>query len=175
LAESIDQLRDHLVEAGAWIEETVVSGNFSDRPYTQWIGTNGLSRPLDRKNESKEREEQLTIRQLVYRFFTNASVMSRLLDNPGIYGTHGIVEFIAKNSRSVAVLSKIASNNNLYAGSSNIGVPKALLTNPSKIPLSLLRAFIKPSYFNKVEFKRLVDSNPSIRPEVIAEIEEYIA
>ena len=174
LSEVIDLLRDHLLEAGAWIDGTVVSGSFSDRLYTQWIGTNGLSRPLDRKDESEEREKQLTGRQLVYRFFNNSSVMLHLLDNAEIYGTPGIVEFIAKNSRSVPVLSKIATYNNLYAGPNNAGVPRALLTNPSRIPLTLLRIFFKPSFFSKVDLKRLVDANSQMRPEVIAEIQDYI-
>ncbi|MBN1307423.1 MAG: hypothetical protein JXA18_05875 [Chitinispirillaceae bacterium] len=174
LGNVIDQLRDHLQNAGAWIEGTIASGSFSDRLYSQWIGTNGLSRPLDRKEETEEREKQLTVRQLVYRFVGNESVMYRLLDNPEIFGAPGIVEYIAKNSRSVMVLSKIASNNHLYAGPNNDGVPKALLTNPSSIPLSLLRIFFKPSFFSTAELRRLVDAYSSMRPEVIAEIREYV-
>lgn len=166
----IEQLRDHLLEAGAWIEGNVVSGNFSDRLYTQWIGTNGLSRPLDRKQESKERERQLTGKQLIYRFFNNESVMLRLLDNSEICMVSGAIEYIAKKSRSVPVLSKIASNSTLYAGSNNRGVPEALLINPSKIPLSLLRIFFKPSFFSTAELQRLVLANSQMRPELIAEI-----
>ncbi|MBN1577771.1 MAG: hypothetical protein JW913_14520 [Chitinispirillaceae bacterium] len=175
LGHVIDRLRDHLQDAGAWIEGTVAAGSFSDRLYSQWIGTNGLSRPLDRKEESEERKQQLTVRQLVYRFVGNESVMYRLLDNPEIFGMPGIIEYIAKNSRSVTVLSKIASNNNLYAGPNNDGVPKALLTNPSSIPLTLLRIFFKPSFFSKVELHRLVDAHSSMRPEVIAAIREFVA
>ena len=171
----IEQLRDHLLEAGAWIDDNVVSGNFSDRLYTQWIGTNGLSRPLDRKVESEERERQLTGKQLVYRFFKNESVMLRLLDNADIFGTSGVVEFIARNSRSVKILSKIASTNHLYSGPNNNGVPEALLTNPSKIPLSLLRIFFKPSFFSKVELRQLLITNSQMRQEVIAEIRNLIS
>jgi hypothetical protein len=171
----IDRLRDHLLEAGAWIEGETVSGSFTDRLYSQWIGTSGLSRPLDRKNESEEREKNLTIRQMVYRFFNNSSVMLRLLDNSEIIGTPGIVEFIAKNSRSAAVLSKIASNNNLYAGPNNAGVPAALLTNPARIPLTLLRIFFKPSFFSRMELKRLLVSSSQMRPEVVSELQEFLA
>ncbi len=166
----IDQLRDHLSEAGAWIEGSIASGSFSDRLYSQWIGTNGLSRPLDRKFESEERDRQLTGRQLVYRFFTNESVMVRILDNPEIFDTPGVVEFIAKRSRSVRVLSKIASSNNLYSGPANGGVPAALLTNPARIPLTLLRIFFKSSFFSHKDLKRLVEANSQMRPEVAAEI-----
>ena len=170
----IEQLRDHLLEAGAWIEGNVVSGSFSDKLYTQWIGTNGLSRPLDRKHESEERERQVTGKQLVYRFFNNESVMLRLLDNPGICCTPGVIEYIAKKSRSVRVLSKIASGSNLYAGSGNAGVPAALLTNPSKIPLTLLRIFFKPSFFSTIELERLILANSQMRPEVVADIKKVI-
>jgi hypothetical protein len=170
LSTVIEQLRDHLLEAGAWIEGNVVSGNFSDRLYTQWIGTNGLSRPLNRKQESEERERQLTGRELIHRFYNNESIILRLLDNPEISTIPGAIEYLAKRSRSVPVLSKIASNSNLYAGSNNRGVPEALLINPSKIPLSLLRIFLKPSFFNSSELQRLILTNSQMRPEVMSEI-----
>lgn len=174
LGEVIEHFRNHLVEAGAWIEGPMVSGSFTDKLYSQWIAANGLSRPLDRSCESAERERHLTVRQLVHRFFGNASVIGRLLDNPEINSSPGIVEYIAKNSRSGTVLSKIATNNKLYAGPGNAGVPRALLTNPTRIPITLLRIFLKPSFFNRVELERLISANPEMRQDVIAEIRHYL-
>jgi hypothetical protein len=72
----------------------------------------------------------------------------------------------------VLVLSKIASRNYLYAGPANAVVPRALLENPSPIPMDLLRQFIKPSFFSPAELRALLKRD--LRPDVLEEIRAYL-
>jgi hypothetical protein len=97
-----------------------------------------------------------------------------LLSDPRVFNKPGIVEQIAKSSRSLAVLQKIASTRELYTGQANTAVALALLKNPTNIPISLLRTFINSRYISLSEMRSLVNNRYNIRREVYGEIQRYL-
>ncbi|MDD5674720.1 MAG: hypothetical protein PHC61_11190 [Chitinivibrionales bacterium] len=173
---ALPALRDSIEQSGAWIDGTVVSGSFSDKLYSQWIGADGLCRPLHKPEEKQTLEPEMEIWQIVKLNISNDPFIARLLDNSVFYMTPGVVEYIALHSRSSMVLSKIASLNYLYAGAGNQNVPAALLKSPVTIPMSLLRQFLKPSFFSPAHLRMLLSAAVSeMRHEVIDEIQAYLA
>lgn len=170
---AIGSIGDMVTNGGAWVDGSVVSGNFSDRLYSQWIGPDMLTRPFQRAEQEKPEEKHVTYRQLISAHIHNDALIDKLLDVSTVYQTSGLVEYITTRSRSPRILTKIATRNNLHSGSGNGGVPRALLKNPAPLPIDLLRQFIKRSYFNMVELRTLLNDG-TIRPEVIKEIRGYL-
>ena len=80
----------------------------------------------------------------------------------------GVVEVIARGSRSLRVLLRIARTRKLHSGSANRNVPAALLQNPANIPLSALRAFLNLRYISRHELTRLARGGPETRREISA-------
>lgn len=169
--ENIETIRDQVVMGGAWIDGTVVSGNFSDKLYSQWIGHDMLSKPLEKKIE-QEMKPYLSFKDVITMHLHNETLIERLLDNSKVFSASGLVEYIAKKTRSLRVLTKIASTNYLYCGPANNGVPLALLKNPAHIPVKLLKQFLKPSYINTAELRNL--SLSDMRPDIAGEIRAYL-
>jgi len=155
---------------GAWFDGSIVTGDFSERLYSQWIDTDMLTRPLAESMETQRPAP--SYREIIATHINNDRLIERLLDNEYVYAGFGLVEYIARVSRSVLVLSKIASRNYLYAGPANAVVPRALLENPSPIPMDLLRQFIKPSFFSPAELRALMKRD--LRPDVLEEIRAYL-
>ena len=175
VGDTLPVLRDAIDQSGAWIDGTVVSGSFSDKLYSQWINVDGLSRPLHKPADQQQPEPEMEVRQIVKMNVSNDALMVRLLDNSRFYATAGVVEYITLHSHSSTVLSKIASSNVLFAGSGNQGVPAALLKSQVNIPLSLLRQFLKPSYFSSTQLRVLISSAASeMRHEIFSEIQAYL-
>ena len=170
---SIELIRGFVETAGAWIEGTTVSGNFSDKLYSQWIGPDMLTRPCA-LTAAAHPDPHLSIRDIVAAHVGNDRLIDRLLDVSRVYETGGLVEFIATRSHSVNVLSKIASRPFLYAGAANKGVPKALLRSPAAVPLDRLRHFLKPSFFPPSELSGMLRAG-GLRSEVATEIRSYLA
>jgi hypothetical protein len=168
----LEKIRSFVQNAGAAIDGTTISGNFSDRLYSQWVGHDNLTRPFEPAAVSAE---PLRFKDIVRIHINNEIIIGRLLDNPKVYSTPGLVEQIAAASRSVKVLSKIAIFNNLHCGAANQGVPRALLESPVNIPISLLRPFIRPSYFQIQELKQMIEGSATLRHEVFQEIRTYLA
>jgi hypothetical protein len=175
-ADAAEQIADHVRNGGAWLDGTVVSGSFTNRLYTQWIGHNLLTRPLHAVavGEGESDDERVDLKEIIRAHVGNDALVNRVLDNAKASSTPGLVEFVATRSRSIAVLSKIASRSELYSGAANTNVPKALLLNPTKIPLALLRKFFKPSFFSDRDMKHLVDGASDMRHEVALEIRHYL-
>lgn len=168
---AIPQIKNLVENGGAWLDGNIISGSFSNKLYTQWIGHDRLTRPLVATPVS---DEEVNIKDLILMHINNESLILRLLDNSKIYTTYGLVEYIATHSRSVNILAKIASFNNLYSGVANQGVPLALFKNSAKISLTLLRQFLKPSFFQKSELRDLLGEGSFLRPEVFHEIKMYL-
>ena len=164
----IDKIKPLLNGGGITLSGTVVSGTFSGSSYMTWIGTDMLTRKQE--NEAEEPSP----RDLITRCIRNDTLLLRLLDNPRIYGTPGIIEHIAYTSRSPAVLQKIATVRELYSGQANGGVPLALLKNPSHIPLSHLRQFINIRYITLNEMKGILHNPYGIRQEVYSEVKNFV-
>lgn len=174
--EAIEAIAGPVRNAGAFVEGSRISGNFTSRLYSQWIGHDLLTRPFEhaRRAIDGEDEQEETIKQLVRAHVGNDAIINRALDNAKAYSTPGLVEFIATRSRSVAVLSRIASRAELYSGQANGGVPRALMQNPASIPMALLRKFLRPSFFTPRELKSLVSGSSSIRSQIAREILAYL-
>jgi hypothetical protein len=97
-----------------------------------------------------------------------------ILDNPKWSGRNGTVEIIARGSRSVKILLRIARERRLHSGAANRGVPLALLENPTGIPLSALRAFLGPRYISHHDIGRLARAGSGVRQEIAREARELI-
>jgi hypothetical protein len=169
---AIEEIRTMAVNSGARVEGTVVSGNFSDRLFSQWTGPDRLTRPFHDVAKGGESGPP-NYRDMIAAHAQNDHLVDRLLDNSRVYETPGLVEYIAHKTRSVSILSKIASRNYLYSGSANGGVPRALLKNPAPVPVDLLRPFLQRSYFSMQDLHNIV-ADSGIRLEVTEMIEEHI-
>jgi len=169
--DSVESIKAFVENSGAWIDGTVISGSFTNKLYTQWIGNDMLTRPFEKVTQQSKDPD---LKDLIRMHLNNESLILQFLDNSKVYMKMGFVEYIATNTRSVNILTKIATCNYLFSGESNRGVPCALLKNPARIPLVLLRQFLKPSYFTNSELQCLVNDATSLRPEVIQEIKLYL-
>ena len=166
---AIDAVADFALGGGARIEGTVISGNFTDHLYAQWLGPDLLTVPV-KKSVSSE-SPHIQIRDLVRANVHNDVLIERLLNQSTVYSMPGMVEYLAVHSRSVTVLSKIATASHLHSGSANRVVPLALLKNPTHIPLAFLRHFLKPSFISQGELNMLARNPSGLRPEVAQEIQ----
>lgn len=171
---AISQLDDFVANSGAWIEGSVVSGNFSDRLYSQWIDHDMLTRPFEAGEAERQAEEfRPDYREIIVVHIHNDKLIERLLDNAKVYESLGLVELIVNKTRSVSILTKVATHNHLYSGSANANVPQALLRHPSKIPIDLLRPFVRRSFFTVPELRTLL-KEADLRPEVVKEIKQFL-
>ena len=109
---------------------------------------------------------------LVLSNITRDTLITSFLANPKCVRVPGLVECVVVNSRSVQILSLIASKRDLHSGHQNKGVPAALLRSRSKLPMTLLRRFIHIRFVAKSDLKDLAIRAP--RPEVLKEIGDYL-
>lgn len=147
---------------------SIINGSFSSGAYLQWLSHDMLTR------KPVAEEETPSPRELVMRCINNDSLLLRLLENPKVSGIPGMVEKIVNNSRSLAILQKIATIRELHSGHANHGVPIALLKNPTHIPLSQLRQFINTRYIPLVEMKEMLHNPFGIRRDIFTEIKTYV-
>ncbi|MBK9579301.1 MAG: hypothetical protein IPK50_18445 [Fibrobacterota bacterium] len=110
---------------------------------------------------------------LVLSNITRDTLITSFLANHKCVRVPGLVECVVVNSRSLQILSLIATKRDLYTGHQNKGVPAALLRSRSKIPMSLLRRFIHIRFVSRAELKDLAIRAP--RADVQKEIEMYLA
>lgn len=164
---NIGKVRSLIRNSGVKVEGTYLKGNFNESSFTQLIGNNMLSLQTGTQTEP-------TVREIVIRCMQNDILILGLLSDPRVFNKPGIVEQIAKSSRSLAVLQKIASTRELYTGQANTGVALALLKNPTNIPISLLRTFINSRYVSLSEMRSLVNNRYNIRREIYGEIQRYL-
>ncbi|MFP4162977.1 MAG: hypothetical protein ACLFQB_00970 [Chitinispirillaceae bacterium] len=148
------------------LQDNIIEGNYINDVLSSLLGTDLLT-VLPERGE-------IEVKDLVSRSIANDSVLLRLLDNPKVYSRPGLVEYIVKSTRSIAVLTKIASTRALYTGTANLGVPAALLKTPGMIPLSLLRGFISTRYVSIAELREIARSPHNVRREVFREVESYM-
>lgn len=109
---------------------------------------------------------------LVLSNITRDTLIASFLGNPRCTRVPGLVECVVVNTRSMQILSTIASKRDLHTGHQNKGVPAALLRSQSRIPMSLLRRFIHIRFVSRPELRDLALRAP--RPEVAKEIGEYL-
>ncbi len=168
--ETASVLRPALTGMGLKVVGSRVEGDFHKRTYVDLIGKDLLTRPYAHMVD----EGALDMKTLLAQNMGRDSVLEALLNNPKVYQSPGMVEFVANMTRSVPVLSKIAKSRFLHSGYANRDVPLALLNNPGNVPLSLLRPFIHTRYVPMVDLKHLGRRSAGIRPEVRREVEQYL-
>jgi hypothetical protein len=157
-----------VTSAGAEVEGNVVCGDFSTRTHSGWIGPDLLTVPLARK------PEPMSLRMLVANSMNREVLLGRLLENPKVYGTPGLVEKIVERSRSARIITRIARTPALHRGAANAAVPAALLRSPVNIPIELIRRFVSTRYVNLTELRKLSRIPSELRPAVAREISSYL-
>lgn len=166
--ERIGEIASMVTGAGAEIDGSFVCGDFSERTYSQWIGPDLLTIPLARE------PEPMSIRTLVASCMNREVLLSRLLENPKVYGTPALVERIVRRSRSVRIITEIARTPALHRGAANANVPAALLRSPVNVPIELIRRFVSTRYVNLTELRKLSRIPSELRPAVASEISSYL-
>lgn len=167
--DAINRIKPLLTSTTVTVNGTELSGTFTDSALTALVGSDMLSRHLE------EAAVEPSPRELVTRCISKDTLLLRLLDNPKVSGTPGLVAYVASACRSLNVLQKIARTLELYTGQANRDVPLALLKNPAHIPLLHLRPFISVKYVSLIEMKSLMHNPYGIRREVFEEIRQYVA
>ncbi len=165
-AEYTAELKNILNGTGAEVNGNRIRGDFTKNSFTQFTGDDNCTRELKIADE-------ISVREMVNRCMKNDTLLARLLDNPKVYNAPGLVERIALTSHSHFILLKIAVTRELYTGQANVGVPLALLKNPSNIPITQLRQFINPRYVSLLEMKDLIKNPFAIRREVFNEVQSF--
>lgn len=165
--ESTTELKSILNGSGVSINGNHLEGDFTKNSFNQLTGDDHCTRELKNSGE-------ISVREMVNRCLKNDTLLARLLDNPKVYNAPGLVERIAHTSHSHFILLKIAVTRELYTGQANVGVPLALLKNPSNIPITQLRQFINPRYVSLMEMKDLMKFPFAIRREVFNEVQSFI-
>jgi hypothetical protein len=167
VGDAIHNAKSVLKDQGIIFHDLSIYGNFNSIAINHLIGPDRLSRMLDSKQE-------YSIQELVIMGMRNDTLMCRLLDNPKMYNFPRIVDYVAKNSRSLMVLSKIAKTRELHTGLVNNSVPLSLIKNPTHLPLNLLRQFINPRYISLNEMKFLIRTPYGLRPDIYNEIKNFV-
>jgi hypothetical protein len=165
--ESTAELRNILNGSGAVVNGSSIEGDFTKNSFAQLTGDDHCTRQLKNSVE-------ISVHEMVNHCMKNDTLLARLLDNPKVYNSPGLVERIAHTSHSHFILLKIAVTRELHTGQANAGVPLALLKNPSNIPITQLRHFINPRYVSLIEMKDLIKFPFSIRREVFNEVQSFI-
>jgi hypothetical protein len=160
-------IKSFLNNSGAEIKGTTIEGHFMTNSFAQLTGDDHCTRDFRESGE-------ITIREMVNRCLRNDTLLARLLDNPKVYNSPGLVERIVQSNHSHFILQKIAITRELYTGQANAGVPLALLKNPANIPMSQLRQFVNPRYVSMMEMKDLLKFPFSIRREVFSEVQSFM-
>jgi hypothetical protein len=160
-----------LGEAKVEREGTHVLGNFGEVPYSSWIARDDLTRPYRSSNPDRISPD---VRSLVLANMHRDGILMKMLDDPKVFGTPGLVEAIVEGSRSVMVHTKIATRTELHAGSANGRVPAALLRSQVSIPTSLLRSLIHPSHLAFSEMKAMYRGRSALRHEVAEELHAFL-
>ena len=141
-------------------------------PPAHFIDIDQLPRDVDWTSISKE--QVVSYRTLVMTYLDNDNFIFELLNNPRILSQPGIIALIALRSRSMRILSIVATRRDLYTGYANKEVPVNLLQNPGKVPVSALRKFIHVRFIDKATLARFAGKGSSIRDEVRREIQHYL-
>lgn len=160
-----------LVEARVERDGTLVLGNFGEVPYASWIARDGLTRPYRSSNPDRIAPD---LKTTVLSNLHRDSILLKLLDNPKVYETPGLVECIVEGSRSILVHDKIATRRELHSGACNGRVPVALLRSPVSISTALLRSLIHPSIIAFSELRSLYRGRSALRHEVVEELHAFL-
>lgn len=158
-----------LDRAGAKVEGSTLSFSVSDLILPALLDAHTASVDLS----SGRKPPPPDWKGLVLSNITRDTLITSFLANHKCVRVPGMVECVVVNSRSLQILSLIATKRDLYTGHQNKGVPAALLRSRCKIPMNLLRRFIHIRFVSRAELKDLAVRAP--RADVQKEIEMYLA
>lgn len=168
--EAAPVLASALSSSGVKYKDSRLMGHFGKKLYPALVGRDLLTKPFLKAAD----EGMIDMKSVIAQNITRDSVIEALLNNPKLQQAAGLVAFIAENSRSVPILSKIAKNRALHTGYANREVPLALLRSPCTIPISLLRPFINSRNVPMIELKHLARAKTGVRRDVKQEVEHYL-
>jgi hypothetical protein len=137
--------------------------------WPEWVNPAGL--PITPAAWKEEESPLLILRSRVQ----DDAFCERILSNDRWNCRQGVVEIIARGSRSLKILLKISGSRKLYAGAANRNVPLALLENPTSIPLSALRSLLNLRYLNRHDLTRLARGGPDVREEISREAQQVLS
>ncbi len=163
-------LASALTSSGVKHKGSRVVGHFGKKLYPALVGRDLLSKPFLKAAD----EGLIDMKSVISQNITRDSVIDALLNNPKVQQAAGLVAFVAENSRSVAILSKIAKTRALHSGYANREVPLALLRSPCNVPMSLLRPFINVRNVPILELRNIVRAKAGLRREVKMEVEQFL-
>ena len=109
---------------------------------------------------------------LVLSNITRDTLVVSFLNNPKCQRVPGLVETVVVNTRSMQILSLVATKRELYTGHQNKGVAAALLRSRCKIPMNLLRRFMHVRFVSRAELKDLAIRAP--RADIQKEVGDYL-
>ena len=119
--------------------------------------------------------KEADLRQQVIANIQNEHVLCGLLAVPRVAALPGLVEQIVLRTRSIKVLLEISNRRDMFTGSGNRNVPRALLWHPTAIPLSALRKFVHVRFVDRAELSALASRGSRARPEIRQMAAEYLA
>ncbi|MCP4549025.1 MAG: hypothetical protein GY835_21425 [bacterium] len=131
--------------------------------WSEWVSPDGL--PM---SPAKWRLEETPL-QLLRSRLQDDNFCDKILNNEGWIARHGVVEIIARGSRSLKILLRICRTRKMYTGSANRGVPLAILNNPTGIPIGAVRSFLSPRYISRLDLMRIARGGPDIREDISKE------
>lgn len=171
VADGLPAVESLLAEAKVERDGSIVIGNFGEYPYASWIARDGLTRPYRSSNPDRIIP---SLSGIVAANMHRETVLLKMLDNPQVTGTPGLVESMVEASLSGEVHAKIAGRRDLHSGPANGRVPAALLRSAVSIPLELLRGLIDPDLVPFPELKSLYRSRSALRREVSEELRRFL-
>jgi hypothetical protein len=136
--------------------------------WSRWIGADGLPACPDSWGQEESPVQLLKSR------LQDEDFCETILDNDRWISRMGVVESIARGSRSLKILLRIAGERKLYTGAANRGVPLALLENPTNIPVTALRPFFNFRYVTRLDMLRLSRGGADVREDVRREARAFM-
>jgi hypothetical protein len=146
--------------------------HFRDERALDFVDEDGTPRLPEMPGVAKTPE--ISIEQLVRQQMNNDPFLAGVLENPKLTEGKRVVSIIATGSRSLRILVKIINTPRLHTGETNKDVPRLLLMNPARIPVSSLRKFIHVRYVSKTDLGKLASPQYDIRREIQHEIRTYL-
>jgi len=160
-----------LHEAKVGREGDVVIGDFGEYHFSSWASRDGLTRPYRSSNPDRLTPD---LRRLVLANIHREAVVLKMLDQPVVRETEGLVADIVEGSRSAVVHAKIASRPELHAGPACARVPTALLKSPVAIPATLALPLIHPALVPFQEMKALYRNRAELRPDIAEGLRAFL-
>ncbi|MFO7914101.1 MAG: hypothetical protein R6U43_00205 [Candidatus Krumholzibacteriales bacterium] len=158
---------------GFRLEGNILTVEFNRISRTQFLDTEGIPLEFD-WGVTIEKGSGDDYKFMILSNLDNASLLKHILENPKLASKPGVVSLISLSCKSADVLTRIATRRDLYTGFANKDVPRNLLMNPARIPLTALRKFIHVRYIDKMTLRHMANKGGQVREEIRREIEKYL-